>query len=238
LRLANGENTILLVENDVLDDVGGDRALADRSVDRSLEGQRRTYAAEVRKLIDASFEQVRVTGCIEPTVGEIVRAAGLSNKAFYRHFRSKDELLLAVLDDGIRQLSRTLQERMAASESPLAQVRAWIVGLLDQALNPEAAAATRPFARSRSRLAELFPVEVGETERQLTERLREAIALASECGELETVDAQRDAAIVYQLTMGWVERSLAGPTPPDRDDAQHLTDFCLRGILRTSEPRN
>ncbi len=217
---------------------GGDIGLADRSVDRSLERRRRTYAAEVRKLIDASFERVRDTGRLEPTVGEIVRAAGLSNKAFYRHFRSKDELLLAVLDDGIRQLSSHLRLRMTAAVSPVGQVRAWLGGMLDQALNPEAAAATRPFARSRSRLAELFPDHVRDSERQLTELLRDAIAAACECGELEAVDAERDAATVYQMAMGWVERSLAQTTPPDRDAAQHLTEFCLRGLVRNSQLRN
>lgn len=223
------------MENDILDLAGADepdrpRGFADRSVDRSLERHRRTYAVEVRKLIDASFERVRATGRLEPTVGEIVQAAGLSNKAFYRHFRSKDELLLAVLDDGNRQLGDYLQVRMAAADSPLAQVRAWIAGLLDQATNPEAAAATRPFARSRSRLAELFPEQVRDTERQLTELLREAIAAGCECGELDAVDAERDAAVIYQLAMGWVERSLAKPTPPDPNDARHLTEFCLRGL--------
>lgn len=237
IAISVGENTILNMENDVLS-VNGDTGVADRSVARSLEQKRRSYAAEVRKLIDASFERVRETGCLEPTVGEIVRAAGLSNKAFYRHFRSKDELLLAVLDDGIRRLGNTLQDRMAAADSPLGQVRAWIGGLLDQALHPDAASATRPFARSRPRLAELFPAPVLDTERQLTERLRDAIAAASESGELESVDAERDAAAIYQLAMGWVERSLAATTPPDRGDAQHLTEFCLRGLVRSSKTRS
>jgi len=72
--------------------------------DRTLAPRRDAYAAEVRRLIDAAFAVMRETGDIDPPVRDIVKAAGLSNQAFYRHFTSKDALLLAVLADGHRQL--------------------------------------------------------------------------------------------------------------------------------------
>ena len=76
-------------------------SMAFRSVERNVERRRLTAEDEVRRLIDACFELVQKTGQLEPRVGEIVAAAGLSNQTFYRYFRSKDELLLAVLDEGV-----------------------------------------------------------------------------------------------------------------------------------------
>ena len=208
------------------------RSLALRSVDRSMEQRRSTYEDEVRRLIDASFALIRRTGCLEPRVGEIVAEAGLSNQAFYKHFRSKDELLLAVLDEGIGALGSYLEHRMSKARSPERRIRQWISGLLEQALQPDAALATRPFALSRARLAELFPEEVKASERQLTEMLLDAIRDARDAGELGVVDPERDAELIYNLAMGWVERKLADPETTRRGDAAHLVEFAMNGLHR------
>ena len=109
----------------------------DQAVDRSLRGRRAAAAGEVRRLVDASLAIIRRTGDLEPRVSEIVREAGLHNQAFYRHFRSKHELLVAVLDEGIRGLAGYLAHRMAVEDSPRARVRAWLGGILDQASTAE-----------------------------------------------------------------------------------------------------
>jgi len=204
---------------------------ASRSVTRALEGRRAVYEDEVRRLLEASFALIRETGCLEPRVSEIVGAAGLSNQSFYRHFRSKDELLLAVLDEGVAILAGYLSHRMEAEHTPEARIRAWVAGVLEQALQPEAAAAARPFAVSRARLAELFPAEVADSERRITGMLRDAIAEA----EFPGSDPERDAATLYDLAMGWVQRQLAGGKPARRADAEHLTAFALNGLLHGAE---
>ena len=212
------------MENDVLD------SLASQAVDRALARRRTTYADEVRRLVDAGFELIRQSGRLEPRVSEIVRVAGLSNQAFYRHFRSKDELLVTVLDEGIRQLAGYLQHRMARVDSPEQKIREWIAGLCEQALNPGAAEATRPFALSRSRLSERFPQEVQRSETRMTAILRDAIEAATEAGEFSDTSPDRDAAMVYGLAMGWMQQRLAQPEPPSREDAEHLIEFALAGL--------
>jgi AcrR family transcriptional regulator len=202
------------------------------AAERALSRRRAVYADEVRRLVAASFALIRDTGQLEPRVSEVVRAAGLSNQAFYRHFRSKDELLLAVLADGLRQLAGYLGRRMDAASAPLEKVRRFLAGVCEQALHPRAATATRPFARSRGRLAERFPAEVEETERQLTHLLRGAIEEAVAVGALPAADPERDADLLYHLAMGWVERQLARTTRARRRDAEHLVAFALAGLRR------
>jgi AcrR family transcriptional regulator len=214
--------------------VAAEPSLVLRSVDRAMARRRATYEDEARRLVAASFELARETGQLEPRVGEIVARAGLSNQAFYKHFRSKDELLLAVLDDGIRILRGYLEHRMAKIRSPRTRVRQWVAGVVEQALDPESAAATRPFALSRVRLAELFPEEVRRSEAQLSEMLMEAIVDAQAAGELAAGDARRDAELVYDLSMSWIERKLSNPTPPRRSDGEHLIEFAMRGLQHGS----
>ena len=130
---------------------GVEAAIADRGV----ADRRAAYATEARRLIDAAFVVMRRTGNIDPQVRAIVREADLSNQAFYRHFPSKDALLLAVLADGQRQLVAHLHRRVATTSDPSEQVQRWVSGVMAQARDRDAAEATRPFACNGARLADL-----------------------------------------------------------------------------------
>ena len=211
-------------------------SLATRAVERALAERRASYAQEVSALLEAAFVLIRRNHQLEPRVSEVIREAGLSNQAFYRHFPSKQAFLVAVLDQGVRLLAGYLAHRMQAAERPLEQVRAWLLGMLEQALDPEAAAATRPFALARGRLAEAFPDEVAASERQLTALVQGAIRAAAAAGEIPPGDADRDAESLYHLTMGWMQARLAEPGPADRRDAERLVGFALAGLARGAGP--
>jgi AcrR family transcriptional regulator len=215
----------------------GQRSVAVRSVERALEGRYATYLEEVSRLVEAGVRVMQRNGDFEPPVNEILREAGLSNQAFYRHFKSKDEFLLAVLDNGVRELVSYLQHRMEGVESATERIRRWIEGLLAQGLNPEAAEATRPFVVPQARLAERFPEEVADSVRQLTVLLAEAIAEGLEVGELSGGDPERDSRAIYDLAMGWLQRSLAEKGVASSEDADHLLSFAMRGLLRAEPER-
>ena len=220
------------MENSILLSAAADSGIAERSVSRSLEERRAAYADEIRRLIDATFDCIRRTGRLEPRVSEVVAAAGLSNKSFYRHFRSKDELLLAVLDEGVRRLADYLRDRMERAGDSEARVRAWLEGMTRQALRPEAASATRPFALSRGRLSELFAEEIAASDARLTALLREALEAGRSDGGLPSADPVRDALTLYDLAMGWLQRRLAEQGPVDFEDANHLVEFAMHGLRR------
>lgn len=210
------------------------RGVASRAVDRAMQSRRDAYEQEVSRLVNASFKLIRDSGKLEPRVSEIVAEAGLSNQAFYKHFRSKDELLLAVLDEGSHMLSDYLEHKVSKAKSPEQKIRCWIDGMLAQVLNDEAAHSTRPFALSRARLSELFPEEVMESERQIAAILRDAIAQGIESGDLPGADVERDADIIHNLVLSWVERQLALGQPPAKADVDHLVNFVMSGIRRGS----
>ena len=96
----------------------------------------------MRRLLDAGLEVMARCGTTSrPRVADIVEAAGLSNDAFYRHFRSKDALVAAILDDGAERLHGYLAHQMAKEATPEEQVRRWVEGVLAQA-DDEIAATT------------------------------------------------------------------------------------------------
>ena len=206
--------------------------VAARSARRALAVREARHGEIVRRLVAASFEVIRESGSLEPSVAAIVRRAGLSNQAFYRHFRSKDELLLSVLDEGFRVLAGYLAHRMASAPTPEARIRTWIAGVLEQALHSDAAAATRPFAVSRARLAELFPEEVEASERELVQPLRDAIAEAVASGTLPGGEPERDADAIHTLAMGWLQSRLIQRAPAQRAEAEHIIRFALAALQR------
>jgi AcrR family transcriptional regulator len=193
--------------------------------ERSLAERRDAYATEARRFIDAALAVMQRRGAIDPSVRDVVREAGLSNQAFYRHFESKDALLLAVLADGQRRLVSYVEHRIARIDDPRQQVRRWIEAVMEQARNPQAAAATRPFAANQSRLADLFPAEVAASREELVSTLRPAV------GALD--GSAHDAVFVHDLTMARMNDALLHARTPDRKEITHLVAFCLAGIGTT-----
>jgi len=212
-------NSVPRVENSVpavLDRVA--EALADRAV----ADRRAAYAAEARRLIDAAFVVMRREGTIDPGVRAVVQEAGLSNQAFYRHFASKDALLLAVLADGQRQLVAHLASRAASTTDPKEQVARWVTGVMAQARDKDAAEATRPFACNGARLADLFPADLAASRAELLTSLAPAVhALGG---------ADGDAELIRDLALARMNDAIAHRRRPSPAEVRRLVAFCLSGV--------
>lgn len=202
-------------------------AVARRSLARSVAQRSAAYRLEVERILDATYRVIARDGSFDPKLRDILRESGLSTQAFYKHFRSKDELMLVLLDDGRRRLVGYLQHRMEKATSPSGRVRAWIEGVLAQAADPDAAARTRPFLAHQDRLTEQFPEEQAQSVALLVDLLAGAI-----CGLAgkTRAGAARDAAAVYELVFGTLHRHLSHGTRPARAEVDHVVRFSLKGI--------
>ncbi len=204
-------------------------AVARELAGRAVAGRLESYAEEIRRLLDAAYAVMARTGDVDPRVGDIVKEAGLSNQAFYRHFTGKDALLLAVLDEGQRRLVATVERRMQRARPGTPRVRAWIEGVLEQARNPDAAQNTRPFAINALRLTDRFPTETTASRVRLGAPLRDAVRDAGG-------DTERDTAAIQELTMGTMQRCVAERRAPSRTDVEHLVQFALAGLGGLAAP--
>jgi TetR/AcrR family transcriptional regulator, transcriptional repressor for nem operon len=75
------------------------------------------YKEEVhQKIVQDASERVRAEGLNGASVSTVMRDAGLTHGGFYKHFGSKDELLIESLKAGFRQIIDTLVR--AAEQSP------------------------------------------------------------------------------------------------------------------------
>lgn len=203
--------------------------LADRAVERTVAGRRAEYGAEMRRIVETTFSLIERTGTLDPSMREILAETGLSTQAFYRYFSSKDELMLALLDDGRRRLVETLQRRMARSSDPSEQVRAWIEGVVAQAANASAAGRTRPWVLSEQRLAELFPAEQHASVELLVGLLVDPIVRLQRSTSARDTSSGTVAALIYQLTFAVLRTHLVAGTKPRAEESKALVEFCLRG---------
>lgn len=194
-------------------------SMAERMVDRGLAPRKDAAAAEVQQLIDATYRVIAATGRFDPPIREILAEAGLSNPAFYRHFQSKDELLLVMLDEGRRQLVDYLEHRTASEPDNETQVAEWVRGVLAQARDPEAARRTRPFVIDVERLHEQFPDEQLMSERQLVGQLAALLG-----------DRAQWAPTIYTLVFAELGRALRADSPPSEQSTEAVVAFVLAGI--------
>lgn len=203
-------------------------AVARRSLERSMALRHESYVQEVQRIVDATYRVVARTGSFDPRLRDILRESGLSTQAFYKHFRSKDELMLVLLDDGRRRLVGYLAHRMEKAAGAEDAVRAWIEGVLAQAGDPDVAARTRPFLAHQDRLAELFPEEQQQSVDLLVGLLADVIEGLP--GGRSRPAARRDALAVYQATIGTLHTHVGHGTRPTPAETDHLVQFCLKGM--------
>jgi TetR/AcrR family transcriptional regulator, transcriptional repressor for nem operon len=75
------------------------------------------HKAEVhRKIVKDASRRVRAEGLNGAAVAEVMRDTGLTHGGFYKHFESKDELLLESLSEAFRDIGNILVR--AAEQSP------------------------------------------------------------------------------------------------------------------------
>jgi AcrR family transcriptional regulator len=201
--------------------------LAARTAQRSVAGRHDAYVAEIQRIIDATYRVIERTGDIDPTMRAILREAGLSTPAFYRHFRSKDELFVVILDDGRRRLADTIERRVARETTGRGRVRAWVRAVLAQAADPDAAARTRPFVANLDRLVARYPDEHRESEALLLEPLT---AIVADSDDLASADPAADALAVYHLAFGAQAWHLRRRTAPSGEEVDQLVSFALRAM--------
>jgi AcrR family transcriptional regulator len=74
----------------------------------------RRGAATRARLVDAAATVFAECGYSSARISDMVRLAGISQGNFYRHFQSKDEILLAVLEGPLEDLRRASSRRPGA----------------------------------------------------------------------------------------------------------------------------
>jgi AcrR family transcriptional regulator len=185
----------------------------------------------VRKAIVAAATQlIRDDGVRSLGVAQVLDRAGLGTRAFYRHFRSKDELVAAVFFDMARVEARRLRKRMVAKSDPVDAVVAWIDGRLDLAFTSEVTSELRQMSLEAQSQMFAAPELIGAAYGELLAPLVEQLERGNELGSFTDVDAAAYAISIQGALWASTERQWATGDHDRRDVRRHVLRFCLRGL--------
>lgn len=190
------------------------------AVERALDDRQREATEEVERILAAAVRVMERAAPDPPRVSDIVAEAGSSNKAFYRYFAGKDDLILAVMERGVGIVVSYLQHQMAKESTPQGKIARWIEGVLAQVADPHLLSMSRAAAGQMSSTA--------NTDEEIMRPMREL--LSEPVAALGSKDVKRDADAVFYCTATTLRRYLDSSARPSRDDIDHLVQFCLRGL--------
>jgi len=201
--------------------------IVQRSRDRSLR--------QARVLVDAARRLIAVKG-ESFTTQDLVKEAGVALQTFYRYFASKDELLLAVIEDMVVEACVAYEARAEGIADPIDRLHSHITSVVDLlASSPDGGAYARFIATEHWRLSRQFPREIAFAAKPYVDLLHSEISAATEAGVLRSAEPARDAWLTSQLVMAvFQHHSFSAEADPTL--AADLWRYCLGGLGGTAKP--
>lgn len=177
-------------------------------------------AGRPQQLVAAARDLANETGSAAFTVAQLTGRAGLSLKAFYACFQSKDDLLLALLAEDSRLGADALVDRVGDRTGDDA-LRTYVSELFDMVAIPGAIGYAGVLVREYRRLTEVHDDELRDALAPLVDLL---------ASYLDSDDPKRDARTMFAMLLDGIHDVVVGRATDAQELARYLTTFCLSGI--------
>ena len=165
------------------------------------------------------------------TTQELVKEAGVALQTFYRYFESKDQLLVAVLEDLIGSQTRAREAEATEVSDPVARLRFYVTWPLRTLGHLHAVGTAQAITADHWRLQQLFPDDMAQVDRPLVELIERTLIEARDAGALSPRDPGRDARLIIELVRTMFHHyAFASLDRPIDEIAEHLWSFCLRAV--------
>lgn len=219
--------------------IDSESAWESRVIHRSLQRAQNARArmlAPGQRIVTAAIQLVNESGGSNFTVQQVVDLAGVGVQTFYRHFESKDELMLAVLEEVGRTEAARIERETGATDDPLERLYIVATGPARAADKRSKGSMGATVVLEMRRLRDSYPDEVAQISSPYLALLQRAIEDAAEAGFIDPVDPARDAALILHMVSGAFDESGRRQGEVGRAEADaHLWQFCLRGLRATVE---
>ena len=180
---------------------GNEPAWRQRAVSRSLNAARSRAEQRVQRFLDAAFALIDEKGTTEFTIQEVIDRSKQSLRGFYQYFDGKDELLLALFEETVREATDDLRG-VVESDRGTARAPARVhdpparvvrpVGEAAQAVDAQSPADHGVLGAAHRR--PLRPRE-GRDGADLADDASSSSTSANEAGAIDVADTRRAAAL-------------------------------------------
>src|SRR6478736_7968973 len=116
-------------ERDAATTDANEPAWRQRAVSRSLDAARSRAEKRAKRFLDAAFELMDEKGSTEFTIQEVIDRSQQSLRGFYQYFNGKDELLLALFEETVREATEDLRAVVDDADAPLDRLEAFTIRL-------------------------------------------------------------------------------------------------------------
>lgn len=197
--------------------------------------------AKRRQITDAARTLFLAQGFSRTSMDAVTAEAGVSKQTLYAYFPSKNELLLAILDDLQQALPTTVPVGSVNSRDALREA---LIGFGDRLLNalmrPEMVAMLGLTLGEMLHLPELRPTFVQALPLQLLGRTEQILRAAADQGVIRLDHPDVSARMLVGPLMSFVIfNGLLAEGPPQRppsETIEWLVDSYLRTLIFTDEP--
>ncbi len=206
-----------------------------RAVSRSLNAARSRAEQRVQRYLDAAFSLIDEKGSTEFTIQEVIDRSQQSLRGFYQYFGGKDELLLALFEETVRESAEDLGAVIERESEPLERLRAFTIRLhewCDPGDTPPKRGAhnRRPISEFSVQLAVTHPDQVTAAMAPIVAMLLEVLDGARAAGAIEVADTRRAAALIQQTVLySWFGNRIV-KDPRMRVGAEETWEFLLHGL--------
>lgn len=200
---------------------------AQRAFERMVEENKRTQKRDPATALVVAAQELSRQG--DFTVKQVADHAGVAVQTFYRHFGSKDELVLAVMEENLAAGAVRVSAEADHLSDPLARLEAMFRFMLSTQSSPF----LRFHARERVRLSESNAAEVEAAYSPVRMLLIDALSQAAAAGEANPLDIERDADVVMHLALSYAHMLASHAIPGDEAQiVDHLWSFCSAALRR------
>lgn len=200
-----------------------------RVVSRSLRAATARSIDRGATLIGAATRLLERSGGDAFTVQDVADEAGQSLRTLYQYFESKDDLLLAVFEEGMATYASLIRSAIADLDDPLDRLAGALLAAAAIAEHSVESVA-RGLTKLRLQLTSVDPDLVGRSTRPFSALVDELVRAAHAAGQLEAPDVDATSFALVSLNHALIAGTTVGndtgvPTP----DSTALIEFGLRG---------
>ncbi|PYE16276.1 TetR family transcriptional regulator [Williamsia limnetica] len=208
-----------------------------RALDRSaVRAQDKTAARQLltaREIIGAGRRLFAESSSFQFTMKQVSVQAGVALQTVYRHFETKDLLVLAILEEEIRSSVAKIETDVAKIADPLEKVHSVITGPASRQRTKQQNLMGAAIVREHLRLQVDHPADVALVTAPYFVLMEDILRTAADAGALQIVDPKRDAQIIQHLVMSFYHQFALGVVSGDpAQETAYLWEFCRAALDR------
>jgi AcrR family transcriptional regulator len=189
------------------------------------------YREREQLILDTAFKLLQPGPGQTISVTEILNETGLSTRAFYRQFESRDELILQMCRTEFAKMTIRLARAVGGAATPRKALEAWIDEALSVAYDQRRARRAMILSSPDAHAAEGFRVIAAEGLAAQRQLLAEVIAAGKAKGDFPLAEPDDDARAIQAIVNDLTAARLNGEPGPPRDRARrHLVEVFTRAF--------